>query len=104
MNQIKSFLQLSEEKNKAVVVLYDTFQPLNKLHENSVNLLDDLSAKYNADHVILSTTIFDPKRNPLTSEQKKKHLERAFPKVNIVIPDKKKLSIIHHVKKLNELG
>ena len=43
MNQIKSFLQLSEEKNKAVVVLYDTFQPLNKLHENSVNLLDDLS-------------------------------------------------------------
>ena len=54
--------------------------------------------------MILSTTIFDPKRNPLTSEQKKKHLERAFPKVNIVIPDKKKLSIIHHVKKLNELG
>jgi hypothetical protein len=104
MKQIKSFLQITEEKNKAVIVLYDTFQPLNKLHENSVSLLEDLSVKYNADHVLLSTSIYDPKRNPLTSEQKKKHLERAFPNANVVVPNKKKLSVIYQAKKLNELG
>ena len=104
MNQIKSFIQLSEEKNKAVVLHYGRMNPPTKGHEENVNGVKDLAAKYNADHVIVASHSHDPKKNPLTPEQKQKHLHRAFPDANVEVATKEHPTIIQHAKKLAAKG
>ena len=64
MNQIKSFTQLSEEKNKAVVLHYGRMNPPTKGHEENINGVKELAAKHNADHLVVASHSQDKKKNP----------------------------------------
>jgi predicted kinase len=104
MNQIKSFTQLSEEKNKAVVLHYGRMNPPTKGHEENINGVKELAAKHNADHLVVASHSQDKKKNPLSPEQKQKHLNRAFPNTNIEVASKEKPTIMHHAKALAAKG
>lgn len=104
MNQIKSFIELTEEKNKAVVLHYGRMNPPTKGHEENVNGVKDLAAKHNADHLVVASHSQDKKKNPLSPEQKQKHLSRAFPNTNIQVANKEKPTIMHHAKALAAKG
>ena len=54
MNQIKSFAQLLEESNKAVVLHYGRMNPPTKCHEENINGIKDLAAKHHADHLVVA--------------------------------------------------
>lgn len=104
MTQIKSFIELTEEKNKAVVLHYGRMNPPTKGHEENINGVKELAAKNNADHLVVASHSQDKKKNPLSPEQKQKHLNRAFPNTNIEVASKEHPTIIHHAKRLASKG
>jgi len=101
---MKSFLDLMEEETKAVAMLFGRMQPPTKGHEENVNGLKELAAKHNADHVVIASHSHDPKKNPLSPEQKEKHLTRAFPGTNIVMANKERPTLMHHAQALHKQG
>ena len=59
-----------EEETKSVAMLYGRMNPPTKGHEENINGLKDLAKKHNADHVVVASHSHDPKKNPLSPEQK----------------------------------
>ena len=103
-NNFKSFLELMEEETKSVAVLFGRMNPPTKGHEENVNGLKDLASKHNADHVVIASHSHDPKKNPLSPEDKLKHLKRAFPGTNVKVASKEKPTILHHAADLYNQG
>lgn len=73
-------------------------------HEENINGLKALAAKHNADHLVIASGSHDPKKNPLSPEQKEKHLKRAFPGTNIKVASKDKPTLMHHASDLHKQG
>lgn len=103
-NKFKSFLELVEEETKSVAVLFGRMNPPTKGHEENVNGLKDLAKKHNADHMVIASHSHDPKKNPLSPEDKEKHLKRAFPGTNIKVASKQEPTIFHHAAALHKQG
>jgi len=101
---MKGFLDLVEEQTKSVAMLYGRMNPPTAGHEENINGLKDLAKKHNADHVVVASHSHDSKKNPLSPEDKAKHLKRAFPDTNIQVATKEHPTIIHHAKKLHQMG
>jgi len=101
---MKSFLELVEEETKAVAMLFGRMNPPTAGHEENINGLKELAAKHNADHVVIASHSNDPKKNPLTPEQKEKHLRRAFPGTNIVMASRQSPTLMHHAQNLHKQG
>lgn len=93
-----------EEETKHVAVLFGRMNPPTKGHEENVNGLKDLAAKHNADHVVIASHSHDPKKNPLSPEDKLKHLKRAFPGTNVKVASKEQPTILHHAAALHRQG
>jgi predicted kinase/nicotinamide mononucleotide adenylyltransferase len=104
MSKIKSFIELMEEETKSVAVLFGRMNPPTKGHEENVNGLKDLAKKHNADHLVVASRSHDPKKNPLSPEDKEKHLKRAFPGTNIKVATKEQPTILHHASALSGQG
>jgi predicted kinase/nicotinamide mononucleotide adenylyltransferase len=103
-NKFKSFLELMEEETKSVAVLFGRMNPPTKGHEENVNGLKDLAAKNNADHLVIASRSNDPKKNPLSPDDKLKHLQRAFPGTNVKVATKEQPTILHHAAALSGQG
>jgi predicted kinase len=93
-----------EEETKAVAALFGRMNPITSGHEENVNGLKSLAAKYNADHVVIASHSHDPKKNPLSPEDKMKHLRRAFPGTNVKVATKQSPTILHHASDLHKQG
>ena len=101
---MKGFLDLIEEQKKSVAMLFGRMNPPTAGHEENINGLKDLAKKHNADHVVIASHTHDSKKNPLSPEDKTKHLKRAFPDTNIQVATKEHPTIIQHAKKLHQQG
>jgi len=101
---MKSFLNLMEEETKSVAMLFGRMNPPTKGHEENVNGLKDYAAKHNADHMVVASGSHDPKKNPLSPEDKIKHLKRAFPQTNIKVADKEHPTILHWASQMHKQG
>jgi len=64
----------------------------------------ELAKGRNASHSVVLSTSQDPEKNPLTPEQKVKHVKRMFPDVNVEVASKDAPSIIQQAKKLAAKG
>lgn len=93
-----------EEETKSVAMLFGRMNPPTKGHEENVNGLKDYAAKHNADHVVVASGSHDPKKNPLSPEDKAKHLKRAFPQTNIKVADKEHPTILHWASAMHKQG
>jgi hypothetical protein len=69
-----------------------------------INHVLNAARQDNAQHTILTTATHDGNKNPLTPEQKVKHLKRAFPSANIEAMSKGAPTILHHLSKLHSQG
>jgi len=101
---MKSFLSLMEEETKSVAMLFGRMNPPTKGHEENVNGLKAYAAKHNADHLVVASGTHDPKKNPLSPEDKAKHLKRAFPQTNIKVADKEHPTILHWASAMHNKG
>jgi predicted kinase len=93
-----------EEETKSVAVLFGRMNPPTSGHEENVNGLKKLAAKHNADHLVIASHSHDPKKNPLSPEDKVKHLKRAFPGTNVKSATKERPTIMHHAADLHGQG
>lgn len=78
--------------------------PVTKGHEAVVNQVVNSAKKDNGGHTIFLTRSHDPKKNPLTPEQKLKHARRAFPKTNVQMSSKEAPTMLHHASNLHKQG
>lgn len=99
-----------ERKSDKVVILNGRMNPVTKGHEENVNGMHKIANENNADHLLIATHSHDAKtvgsdnKNPLSPEQKLKHLKRAFPDTNITTTTKESPSIFHQMSKLHSQG
>jgi hypothetical protein len=101
---MKSFLQISEEQNKKIAILFGRMNPPTKGHEENVEGLKTMANKQGADHLVIASHSQDAKKNPLSPDVKLKHLKRAFPNTNIITSSKEKPTILHHAADAHAKG
>jgi nicotinic acid mononucleotide adenylyltransferase len=80
------------------------FAPVHMGHGMMINRVVNAARSDNANHTILTTATHDNKKNPLTPEQKVKHLKRAFPGANIESLNRNHPTLLHHLSKLHSQG
>ena len=95
---------LKEERSKTVAMLFGRMNPPTRGHEENIEGLKKLAKQHNADHVVVASHSTGDAKNPLTPEQKLKHLTRAFPDTNITMSSKAHPTILHHASELHRQG
>ena len=73
-------------------------------HEKVVNKVLELAKKHNATHNVVLSHSQDPKKNPLSPQQKLKHAKRAFPNANVEVAHEDEPTLLHHVVKAHQAG
>lgn len=102
---MKSFLSfLKEAFSKHHVLAFGRLNPVTNGHEALVNKVHEVAKEHNATHTVVLSHSHDPKKNPLTPEQKVKHAKRAFPGTNVKAASSEKPTILHHAVDLNKQG
>lgn len=90
LTYVKNKLYENELSGKHAVISMARMNPMTIGHEKAVETLHNIADSKHADHMLLVSHTQDNKKNPLSPEEKIKHLKRAFPKTNIVMTSKEK--------------
>jgi hypothetical protein len=104
---MKSFLQIVEETNKKeshVVMSFGRMNPPTTGHLKLIDKVRDVAAKNKAQHRVIVSHSQDAKKNPLSSDQKIKHLKRYSPGTTFHAATKEHPTILHHAAALNAMG
>jgi cytidyltransferase-like protein len=104
---MKSFLKLVEEKqkdDKPVVMAFGRMNPPTTGHLKLIDKVKHEAEKQGAKHTVVVSHSQDSKKNPLSGEQKVKHLKRYSPGTHFETSDKDHPTILHHAAKLHAKG
>lgn len=85
-------------------VWYGRANPPSRGHQLGIDQAVSHAKKSEGVAVALFTHTHDANKNPLTPEQKLKHVKRAFPEANPVITDKNKSSLLHFASDAYDAG
>lgn len=102
--KFKDYLREETKKPDTIVVLNGRMNPMTKGHEDNINGMLKFAKKHKADHLVIASHSHDSKKNPLTPEQKLKHLKRAFPGVNVKTSNKEHPTIFHQLSQVHDQG
>ena len=104
---MKSFLELYEEKestHKPVVMAFGRMNPPTTGHLKLIDKVREVADKQGAKHTVVVSHSQDSKKNPLSSEQKIKHLKRYSPGTHFEHSSKDSPTILHQAAKLHAKG
>ena len=106
---MKSFKSVLHEapQQKSRVLLFGRMNPVTKGHEENVNAAHAIAQKHGADLHVIASHSHDPKKNPLSPEQKAKHLKRAFGHLSntqVGTSSKEAPTILHQASKAHSEG
>ena len=104
---MKSFLELLEEKDathKPVVMAFGRMNPPTTGHLKLIDKVKHEAEKQGAKHTVVLSHTQDSKKNPLSAEQKVKHLKRYSPGTHFETADKEHPTILHHAAQLHKKG
>lgn len=106
---MKSFKSVLHEapQQKTRVLLFGRMNPPTKGHEENVNAAHAIAQKHNADLHVIASHSQDAKKNPLTPEQKAKHLQRAFghlSNTHVGTSSKESPTILHQASQAHAAG
>jgi hypothetical protein len=106
-----TFKELFEAKDagghgseKHHVMSFARMNPPTTGHMEVVSKLHAVAKEHNAPHSLIVSGSHDAKKNPLTAEQKVKHLKRYSPETNVKAADKESPTILHHAAALHKSG
>jgi hypothetical protein len=106
-----TFKELFEAKDagghgseKHHVMSFARMNPPTTGHMEVVSKLHAVAKEHNAPHSLIVSGSNDAKKNPLTAEQKVKHLKRYSPETNVKAADKESPTILHHAAALHKSG
>jgi hypothetical protein len=91
-------------EDNPMVFSFGRMNPPTMGHEVLVNRVQDIARRMGAAHQITMSASEDPKKNPLSPEDKLDYAKSAFPSTNITIASKDQPSVIQQLKKLNASG
>ena len=95
---------VTESKDKHLVIGYGRMNPIHAGHGQLINKTVETAKAAGADHVVIMSHSHDPKKNPLTPEQKLKHAKTMFPSVNFAVTSKQSPSLIHQLRDAHARG
>ena len=104
---MKSFLEIIKEEettHKPVVMAYGRMNPPTTGHLKVIDKVKELAHKNKAKHVVIVSHTQDSKKNPLSGEQKVKHVKRYSPGTNVISSSKETPSFLDHAEKLHAAG
>ena len=103
---MKSFLELYEEKEatKPVVMAFGRMNPPTTGHLKLIDKVKSTAEKLGAKHTVVVSHSQDSKKNPLSGEQKVKHLKRYSPGTHFEHSSKEAPTILHAAAKLHAKG
>jgi len=104
---MKSFLQLIEEQEatkKPVVMAFGRMNPPTTGHLKLIDKVKSTAEKMGAKHTVVVSHSQDSKKNPLSTEQKIKHLKRYSPGTHFEAASKDQPTILHHASRLHTAG
>jgi len=105
--KMKSFLEIvqeAESTQKHHVMTFGRMNPPTTGHLKLIHKVKDVAEKHNAGHTVVVSHSQDSKKNPLSGEQKVKHLKRYSPGTNFKTSSKEHPSIFHHAAELHKQG
>jgi predicted kinase len=104
---MKSFLQLVEEKestSRPVVMAFGRMNPPTTGHLKLIDKVKSTATRLGAKHTVIVSHSQDAKKNPLSGDQKVKHLQRYSPGTHFDTSSKESPTIMHHAAKLHAAG
>lgn len=104
---MKSFLELVEQKQQVEVHHVMTFGRMNPPTTGHLKLIDkvkEIAKQHKADHTVVASHTQDAKKNPLSAEQKVKHLQRYSPGTNFKTSSKEHPTFLQHAAELHKKG
>ena len=106
---MKTFRSAIQEaaKPKSRVILFGRMNPITRGHEENVNAAHAIAQKHGADLHVIASHSHDEKKNPLSAEQKTKHMKRAFGHLSntkLETSDKAAPTILHHAARAHAAG
>jgi len=91
-------------KEKTTVFAFGRMNPPTTGHGKLLDKVKEVAKKHAADHLVVLSHSQDAKKNPLTSEQKLKHVKRFFPNTNFATSSKEHPTFLQHAAKLHASG
>lgn len=91
---------IKEEKEKRVVFAFGRMNPSTTGHKALVDKVKAEAKSQGASHEIVLSHSHDPKKNPLTPQQKLTHAKRFFPRTNITIATREHPTLLHHLSRI----
>jgi cytidyltransferase-like protein len=104
---MKSFLDILEEEKQSEnhhAMTFGRMNPPTTGHLKLIHKVKEVADKHHADHSVVSSHTQDSKKNPLSSEDKIKHLKRYSPGTHFVSSSKEHPTILHHAASLHKKG
>lgn len=104
---MKSFLELVEETKqgeKHHVMTFGRMNPPTTGHLKLIDKVKEVSKEHNAGHTVVTSHSQDAKKNPLSGEQKVKHLQRYSPGTHFKASSKEHPTFLHHAAELHKQG
>jgi dephospho-CoA kinase len=104
---MKSFSQLLKEeqtKEKHHVLAFGRMNPPTTGHLKLIDKVKSVAHKVGGGHSVIVSHSQDSKKNPLSGEQKVKHLKRYSPGTHFEASSKEKPTILHHAAELHKKG
>ena len=86
------------------VLAFGRMNPPTTGHLALIKHVHDVADKHGAGHTVVTSHSQDKKKNPLTPEQKMKHLKRYSPKTNFKSASAEHPTILHHAAELHKKG
>jgi hypothetical protein len=93
-----------EAEAKHAVLAYGRMNPPTTGHLKVINKVQDVAKEVGGEHHMVVSHSNDSKKNPLSSEQKVKHLRRYAPGANIKAASKDNPTIFSHAAELHKQG
>jgi hypothetical protein len=103
---MKTLFQLSEatKADQHHVTAFTRMNPPTTGHMQLIDKVHSVAKEHGADHSVVVSHSHDAKKNPLSSDQKKKHLKRFSSETNVVASSKEHPTILHHLSSLHKAG
>ncbi len=95
---------MAEATEKHGVFAFGRFNPPTTGHAALVDKMHEVAKQHNASHVLVASHSQDSKKNPLSGEDKLKHLRRFFSKTNVELSSKEHPTFLQHAAKLHQQG
>lgn len=103
MQSFKSYI-IEESTAKHHVLAFGRMNPPTTGHMAVIHKVHDVADKHKAEHTVVTSHSQDKKKNPLSADQKLKHLKRYSPKTNFKAASSEHPTILHHASELHKKG